>query len=50
MDDPVKVACVQAEPVVLDGPSVKDRVKELVLFSISEDYFAIRRKLQINID
>ncbi|MDC3957743.1 protein kinase domain-containing protein [Polyangium jinanense] len=28
----------------------KERLKELVLFSVGEDYFAIRRKLGINID
>jgi len=28
----------------------KERLKELVLFSVSEDYFALRRKLGINID
>ena len=29
---------------------VKDRMKELVLFSVSEEYFALRDKLQIRID
>jgi hypothetical protein len=35
-----------------DGASVpvKDRMKELVLFSVSEEYFALRDKLQIRID
>jgi len=28
----------------------KERIKELVLFSVSEEYFAIRRRLGINID
>lgn len=28
----------------------KDRIKELVLYSVSEPYFAVRRKLGINID
>jgi hypothetical protein len=28
----------------------KERLKELVLFSVSEDYFSLRRKLAINID
>jgi hypothetical protein len=28
----------------------KDRLKELTLFAVSEDYFAIRQKLGINID
>ncbi len=30
--------------------SQKDRLKELVLFSVSEEYFLIRRRLGINID
>jgi hypothetical protein len=29
---------------------VKERMKELVLFSVSEEYFALRDKLQIRID
>jgi hypothetical protein len=28
----------------------KERLKELVLYSVSEQYFAVRRKLGINID
>jgi tetratricopeptide (TPR) repeat protein len=36
---------VAAEPVVVGGPSIKDKVKELVLFSISEELFAIRAQL-----
>jgi hypothetical protein len=30
--------------------SQKERLKELVLYSVSEPYFAVRRKLGINID
>jgi hypothetical protein len=35
-----------------DGASVpvKERMKEIVLFSVSEEYFALRDKLQIRID
>jgi serine/threonine protein kinase/lipopolysaccharide biosynthesis regulator YciM len=35
-----------------DGASipVKERLKELVLFSVSEEYFALRDKLQIRVD
>jgi len=35
-----------------DGASVpvKERMKEIVLFSVSEEYFAVREKLQIRID
>ena len=40
---------VAAEPVVVDGPTVKDKVKELVLFSISEDYFAVRAQMGLTI-
>lgn len=32
------------------GVPQKDRLKELVLYSVSEPYFAVRRKLGINID
>jgi hypothetical protein len=28
----------------------KERLKELMLFAVSEEYFAIRQKLGINID
>ncbi|HEY1817062.1 MAG TPA: tetratricopeptide repeat protein [Kofleriaceae bacterium] len=41
----VAARAVAAEPVVVDGPTVKDKVKELVLFSISEEYFAARAQL-----
>ena len=33
---------VSMEPVLVGGPQVKDKIKELVLYSISEDYFAVR--------
>jgi hypothetical protein len=35
-----------------DGSSVpvKERLKELVLFSVSEEYFALRQKLAISIE
>ncbi|KAB2911170.1 MAG: tetratricopeptide repeat protein, partial [Kofleriaceae bacterium] len=32
---------VSAEPVTVGGPQVKDKIKELVLYSISEEYFAV---------
>jgi hypothetical protein len=28
----------------------KERMKEIVLFSVSEEYFGLRQKLQITID
>ncbi|MFT3698731.1 MAG: tetratricopeptide repeat protein [Kofleriaceae bacterium] len=37
------------EPVVVDGPSAKEKVKQLMLFAISEDYFAIRTQLGLTI-
>jgi hypothetical protein len=37
------------QPTVVGGPTAKDRVKELVLFSVSEDYFAIRTALGLTI-
>ena len=36
---------VSMEPVVVGGPQVKDKIKELVLYSISEDYFSVRSHL-----
>ena len=40
---------IAAEPAVIGGPRVKDKVKELVLFSISEELFAIRAQLGLTI-
>jgi hypothetical protein len=40
---------VSAEPVVVGGPALKDKVKELVLFSISEEYFAVRNQMGLTI-
>ena len=40
---------VVTEPVVVDGPTSKDKVKQLVLFSISEEYFAIRKQMELTI-
>ena len=40
---------VTAEPVGLVGPQPKDKIKQLVLYSISEDYFAVREHLGITI-
>jgi tetratricopeptide (TPR) repeat protein len=41
----LKLSDESASPV-----SHKDRLKELVLYSVSEEYFAIRQKLQVAID
>jgi hypothetical protein len=29
---------------------VKERMKEIVLYGVSEEYFALREKLQISVD
>jgi hypothetical protein len=41
----VAARMVSVEPVVVGGPQVKDKVKELVVYSISEDYFKVRSHL-----
>ncbi len=45
----VAARMVSAEPVVVGGPQVKDKIKELVLYSISESYFAVRQQLGLTI-
>ena len=45
----VAARMVSMEPVVVGGPQVKDKIKELVLYSISEDYFAVRSHLGLTI-
>ena len=40
---------IAAEPAVIGGPSVKDKLKQLVLFSISEEYFAVRAQMGLTI-
>ena len=41
----VAAKMVQMEPAIMGGPQAKDRVRELVLYSISEDYFFVRQHL-----
>jgi hypothetical protein len=41
----VAAKMVSMEPVQVGGPQVKDKVRELVLYSISEDFFAARQHL-----
>jgi tetratricopeptide (TPR) repeat protein len=41
----VAAKMVSMEPVLVGGPQVKDKIKELVLYSISEDYFGVRAHL-----
>jgi tetratricopeptide (TPR) repeat protein len=38
----VAARTVAVDPDVMGAPSVKDKLKDLALFSISEDYFAVR--------
>jgi tetratricopeptide (TPR) repeat protein len=45
----VAARLVSADPVVVGGPQVKDKVKELVLYSVSEDYFTVRKQLGLTI-
>ncbi len=45
----VAARMIAAEPVVVGGPQVKDKIKELVLYSVSEDYFAVRQHLDLTI-
>ena len=40
---------VQAEPVIVGGPQVKDKIKDLVLYSVSEEYFTVRQQLGLTI-
>ncbi|HTM19059.1 MAG TPA: tetratricopeptide repeat protein [Kofleriaceae bacterium] len=40
---------VSAEPTVVGGPQAKDKIKELVLYSVSEEYFAVRHHLGLTI-
>jgi tetratricopeptide (TPR) repeat protein len=45
----VAARMVSAEPVVVGGPQVKDKIKELVLYSISEEFFAVRAQMGLTI-
>jgi hypothetical protein len=45
----VAARMVSAEPVAVGGPQVKDKIKELVLYSISEDYFTVRGQMGLTI-
>jgi hypothetical protein len=40
---------ISLQPTVVGGATPKERVKELVLFSVSEDYFAVRAALGLQI-
>jgi len=40
---------IQMEPPSVGGLSTKDKIKELVLYSISEEYFELREHLGITI-
>jgi tetratricopeptide (TPR) repeat protein len=45
----VAARMVSAEPVVVGGPQVKDKIKELVLYSISEEFFSVRQQMGLTI-
>ena len=45
----VAARMVSSEQVTVGGPQVKDKIKELVLYSISEEYFAVRQQLGVTI-
>ena len=45
----VAARMVSAEPVTVGGPQVKDKIKELVLYSISEEFFAVRAQMGLTI-
>ncbi|MGE5186228.1 MAG: tetratricopeptide repeat protein, partial [Acidobacteriota bacterium] len=45
----VAARMVSAEPVVVGGPQVKDKIKELVLYSISEEFFSVRAQMGLTI-
>ncbi|MDB4962480.1 MAG: Tetratricopeptide 2 repeat protein [Myxococcales bacterium] len=45
----VAARMVSAEPVTVGGPQVKDKIKELVLYSISEDFFTVRAQMGLTI-
>jgi golgin subfamily B member 1 len=40
---------VSTEPALLDGPTAKDHVRDLVVFSVSPGYFAARQKLGVTV-
>jgi hypothetical protein len=40
---------IQMEPATVGGMTAKDKIKELVLYSISEPYFELREHLGITI-
>ena len=45
----VAAKMVSTEPVVVGGLQAKDKVKELVLYSVSEEYFRVRQELGLTI-
>ncbi|MCG8418317.1 MAG: tetratricopeptide repeat protein [Proteobacteria bacterium] len=45
----VAARLVSAEPVVVGGPQIQDKIKQLILYSVSEEYFAVRKQLGLTI-
>lgn len=45
----VAARVISSEPVTVGGPQVKDKIKELVLYSISEEFFTVRAQMGLTI-
>lgn len=45
----VAARLVSADPVIVGGPQVQDKIKELILYSVSEEYFSVRKQLGLTI-
>jgi hypothetical protein len=45
----IAARAVAVEPVVVGGPTAKDKIRELVMFSISEGYFRARAQMGLAI-
>jgi hypothetical protein len=45
----VAAKMVSMEPAVVGGPQAKDKIKELVLYSISEEFFTVRAQMGLTI-
>ena len=43
----IAAQAIAAEPTVVGGPSAKDKLRELVLFSVSEELFTIRSQIGV---
>ena len=41
---------IRNESIIMSRASIADRIQELILFSVSEEYFALRKGLGISIN